>query len=335
MVMSMRTSRLKRIFSTKILTLLILLAVLIAFFGITVSVTNRGSFFSLINIRNILNTMVIVAFLTIGASCLIISGNIDLSAGFVGTLCGMVLAFFLDRLGIPWPLALAFSIILGMVFGFINAFLVNELGLQAFIVTLSTGAIAEGLTYLPGNSSYIKFENNVISWIGNGRIANVIPVSIILAFAMFLVYGIIIGKTKFGRNVYLIGGNPNAARLAGINAKRISYILFMNASGMAAIAGCVLAGRMKSGTLNGIQLNNFAGVTAAILGGVSFGGGSGNMGGAFIGLLILNVFNNGALLLGMSPYWQLVASGGLLLLALISDYIAHKNTQRKLNKAIA
>jgi len=333
MNVNMGTSRLRRIFSTKIITLLILFVVLIAFFGITVSATGKGSFFNPINIRNILNTMVIVALLTVGASCLIISGKIDLSAGYVGTFCGIMLAFFMATLGIPWPIALILAVLLGILFGLVNAFLVNEFGLQAFIVTLATSAIAEGLTRVPGNSKFITIDNDSFSWIGNGRIANVIPVSIILAFAIFLVYAFIIGRTKFGRSVYLVGGNANAARLAGLNPKKIYYILFANSGGMAALAGCLLSSRMKSGTLTGIQGNNFAGVTAAILGGVSFGGGSGNMGGAFIGLLIINSFNNGIMLLGISPYWQQIASGGLLLLALVSDYIAIRNTQKKLEKA--
>ena len=330
----MVTSRLRRIFSTKIITLLVLFIVLIVFFSITIRAMDKGSFFNPTNIRSILNTMVIVALLTVGASCLIISGKIDLSAGYVGTLCGIVIAYLMSNLGMPWPFALILSVLLGILFGLFNAFLVNELGLQAFIVTLSTASIAEGLTLVVGKARFISISNDSFSWIGNGRIANVIPVSIILAFAIFLIYAIIIGKTKFGRSVYLVGGNANASRLAGLNPKKVYYILFANASGMAALAGCLLSSRIKSGTLTGIQLNNFAGVTAAILGGVSFGGGSGNMGGAFIGLLIINSFNNGLMLLGISPYWQQIASGGLLLLALVSDYIALKNAQRKLDKSI-
>jgi len=329
----MGTSTLKRIFTTKIITLLILLVVMVTFFSITISATGRGSYFNPINIRTILNAMVIVTLLTAGAGCLIISGKIDLSAGYVGTLCGIVLAYMMTNLGVPWPIALIAAICLGIVFGLVNAFLVNELGLQAFIVTLATASIAEGFTLVVGDAKFISIDNDSFSWIGNGRIANVIPVSIILAFAVFLIYAIIIGKTKFGRSVYLVGGNANAARLAGLNPKKVYYILFANASGLAALAGCLLASRMRSGTLNGIQLSNFAGVTAAILGGVSFGGGSGNMGGAFLGLLIISSFNNGIMMMGISPYWQQIASGGLLLLALVSDYIAIKNRERKIEKS--
>ena len=330
----MGASRLKRMFNTKIITLFALLVVIIAFFGIMAKVTGNGSFFMLTNIRNILNSMVIVALLTIGAGCLIISGNIDLSAGYVGTLSGMMFAYFFTNAGIPWPLALIFAIIIGMAFGLLNALLVNMLNFQAFIATLSTSAVAEGLVSFVGKSRSISISNDIVSWIGNGRIGNVIPVSIVLAFLLFIIYAIIMKKTKFGRYAYLVGGNPNASRLAGLNPKRISFILFANASGMAALAGCLLTARMKAASIGGISLSNFAGVTAAILGGVSFGGGSGSLGGAFIGLLILNSFNNGMTILRISPYWQQIASGILLLLALTSDYIALKNAQRKINKAI-
>jgi len=318
-------SRLKKFISPKVITLLIFLIVIVLFFGIGAKAFGKGSFFTLSNLRTIFSTMVIVALLTVGAGCLIISGAIDLSAGYVGTFCGVILAVFVTNVGLPWLPALILTILLGMVFGLFNAVLVNEFGFQPFIATLATGSLAQGFTLIACNAKAIPINDSVLVWLGAGRIGEVVPVAVILAIAAFFIYGVILAKTKFGRSVYLVGGNANAAKLTGLNPKRISYILFMNGAGLAALAGSLLSARLKSGSINGIIQSNFAGITAAIIGGISFGGGSGGMGGAFLGLLIINCFNNGMTVMGISPNWQTVSSGMLLILALAFDFIVIKH----------
>ena len=318
-----------RILNKKNIALLVLLAVIIAFYGIAAEATGLGVFFSLNNLRNILNSMVIVALLTIGAGCLIISGNIDLSAGYVGTLSGIFIAHIYTNYGLPWPLALIFTLIVGMVFGLFNAFLVNELRIQAFIATLATGYIAEGLAYSISPSGTVALDNAFLNWLGSARIGSFLPVAMVLAFLLFIIYGVILSTTKFGRSIYLIGGNPIAARLTGLNPKRISYILFMNCAALSSLAGLLLTARLKSSTVHGIKQSNFAGVTAAILGGISFTGGSGGLGGAFLGLLIINSFNNGMTVLKVPSYYQNIASGLLLILALFFDFVASGGFRKK------
>jgi ribose/xylose/arabinose/galactoside ABC-type transport system permease subunit len=143
----------------------------------------------------------------------------------------------------------------------------------------------------------------------------------IISLAALVIYGIILKKTMFGRSVYLVGGNPQASLLSGLRPRRISYILFVNAGILSALAGILLAARLRTANTTGITNQQFAGMTAAILGGISFGGGSGGMGGAFIGMMILNGFDNGMTLLNVQPYWKTVASGTLLLLALTVDFV--------------
>ena len=318
-----------RILNKKNVTLLILLAVIIAFYGIAAEATGLGVFFSLNNLRNILNSMVIVALLTIGAGCLIISGNIDLSAGYVGTFCGIFIAQIYTNFGMPWPIALVFTLIAGMLFGLLNAFLVNELRFQSFIATLATGYIAEGLSYSLSRSGTIALSNKFLNELGSGRIGSFLPKAMILAFLLFILYGFMLSTTKFGRSVYLAGGNPTAARLTGLNPKRISYILFMNCGALSSLAGIMLTVRLKSSTEHGIKQSNFAGVTAAILGGISFTGGSGSLGGAFLGLLIINSFNNGMTVMKIPSYYQNIASGLLLLFALFFDYVASGGLKKR------
>jgi ribose/xylose/arabinose/galactoside ABC-type transport system permease subunit len=314
----------KTFIGSKIFTLLLLFALIVVAFAFL----SGGKFLKLANLRQILQVMVVTSILTVGAGCLMISGKIDLSTGANGTMCGMILAYMLQQ-GMPWPIAVILAIMLGAAVGLFNAMLVNELNFQPFIATLATTSIAQGFTYVISNARSIPIENSVVVYIGTGRIRDILPVSIIISLAALVIYGIILSKTKFGRSIYLVGGNPTAAMLSGINPKRMSYILFANCGAFGSLAGCLLAARVKAGTVNGILNSQFSGITAAILGGVSFGGGSGGMGGAFVGLLILNGFNNGMTVLGINPYWQTVASGVLLLIALTLDYIQARSATGK------
>ena len=310
---------------SKFFMLLVLLIVIIGFLAIY----SGGTFIRLRNIMNILNMMVAVTLLTIGAGCLIISGKLDLSTGAVGTMAGVCLAVLIQG-GMHWSLSLLISLSLGVVTGLFNAMLINEFRFQPFIATMSVASVARGLTFVISSAPSTPMRDPVLSYLGGGRIGGLVPISVIISLCGLLIYGLMLNKTKFGRNIYLVGGNPNAAMLAGVNPKKISYILFVNSGVLGAFAGCLLAGSLKSATVTALNASQFAGVTAAILGGISFGGGSGGMGGAFLGLLILNGFTNGMTILGVGPYWQLVASGVLLLLALSMDYF----NIRSLNKRV-
>ena len=309
---------------TKMFTLLVLLVLLVVVF----TVFSSGAFLRPRNIRNIFQATVTVSLLTIGAGTLMIAGYIDLSLGGVGTMCAM-LAAYLMRTGAPWYVAMLTAIVLGGISGAVNAVLVNELNFQSFIATLATASVAQGFMAVISQGRQIDIFNRVFNFIGGDRFYDdLIPYSLIISLLALLVYGLILRKTKFGRSVYLTGGNAEASRLAGLRPKRVSYILFINAGALAALAGMLLAGRLKTANTVGITTSQFAGMTAAILGGISFGGGSGGMGGALVGILILNSFNNGMTVIDVPVYWQSVASGTLLLVALAADFIsARKRAQ--------
>jgi ribose/xylose/arabinose/galactoside ABC-type transport system permease subunit len=256
-----------------------------------------------------------------------IGGYVDLSLGGIGTMCALITAAVL-RAGAPWYVALIVGLATGAAAGAFNAVLINELKFQPFIATLATASIAQGLGYIVNNGQQIDIDNPVFSFIGTNRIRDFVPYSLIIALALLLIYGIMLKKTKFGRSMYLVGGNPQAALLSGLHPKRVSYILFVNAGALSALAGILLAARLKTANTTGIVNQQFSGMTAAVLGGISFGGGSGGMGGALIGILILNCFNNGMLIVRVTPYWQTVASGALLLLALAIDFLRVSRTKK-------
>lgn len=329
-----QTSKFKKFFASKTATLVGLLIVIVAIF----TILSKGSFLNPINIKNILNMMVLYMLFAVGEGLLIISGELDLSPGYVGTMCGVFVAYMLTNTALPSVIVILLALMLGTAIGLINALLINALGFQSFIGTLATGSfIARGLTYVIANGKTLPIKDPIVLFIGTGKLFQVgklvVPVAIIISLLVMLIYGTILAKTPFGRSIYLCGGNRQAARLAGLNPKKLSYILFANSGFIGALAGIVLAGRLKSGNMNGTNTYAFPAITAAILGGISFGGGSGGMLGCFIGLLIINGFNNGLTVLQVNPYLKDVASGVLLILALTFDYFTTRRSTKVRTKA--
>jgi ribose/xylose/arabinose/galactoside ABC-type transport system permease subunit len=272
------------------------------------------------NIVNILQSITMVSLLTIGAGTLMIAGEIDLSLGGIGTMSAFVAALMLQN-GVPWILALLAAVAVGAFIGLINGFLVNELGFQSFIATLATASITTGVGYLFTGGMGVTITNPVFRFIGNELIGGYVPVCVMIAIAALIIYAVMLNKTKFGRSVYLVGGNRAAARIGGLKPKKILYGLFINAGALAALAGTLLASKLLIANTVGITSSQFAGLTAAILGGISFGGGTGGMGGAVIGIMILSCFNNGMTMINIQPYWQTTASGALLLVAITVDFV--------------
>jgi len=273
--------------------------------------------------------MVLYILVTVGAGMLIIYGEMDFSAGYVGTASGILMAYILSSTRMPWYFAVLIGLALGIAFGLFNSLLINEFGFQSFIATLATGSfIAKGLSSIITNNIPIRVNNQVIVFIGTYRIGGMMPVSIIISLILIVIYGVILAKTKFGRSIYLCGGNRKAARLSGISVKKISYILFANSGFLGALAGILFTGRMKNTNVTGINDYVYSAITAVLIGGVTFGGGSGNMLGCFIGLLIINGFSNGLTVLGISPYWKSVASGLLLFAALTFNYVSQRGKMK-------
>jgi len=158
----------------------------------------------------------------------------------------------------------------------------------------------------------------------------IFPLPFFITAILLIIYGVILSATGFGRRVYMTGGNANAARLAGISTKRITTILFVNNGVTASLAGTLFAARMHMGSPMAITGSDLDGITAAILGGVAFTGGSGNMLGVFVGLVLLTSFQNGLVVVGLDSYFQVVAKGLLLIGALILDYYRENARLRSL-----
>ena len=302
-----------RIVSSKEFTLIIVLVVFIILFWVL-----NANYLSLSNIRSIFNSAFVMGTLAVGSACLLISGKIDLSCGTTGMLAGIIIALLL-KTGMNWVLALVITLIFGAVTGIVNAFFVNFMRFAPFIATLAVSAIYNGLALVITNAQNIPVSNKSFLVLGSGNVGP-FPILFIITLVLLAVYGIILYGTGFGRRIYMTGGNSNAARLAGIKPHKITTILFINNSVIASLTGAMVSSRMNMGSPSAIAGTDLDAITAAILGGVAFTGGSGNMFGVFIGILLISSFQNGLVVVGFNSYFQVVAKGLLLLAALILDY---------------
>jgi ribose transport system permease protein len=327
-----KTSIVKRAVRSKPFTLIILLAAMIVLFTVLAAL-NDAKFFTSKTFIGIINDLAVPGFLAIGAGCLIVSGSIDLSQASVGALAGVVVAVGISWWHIPWYAAMLLALVISGILGLINAVIVNELHMAPFITTLAMSSVIKGLIMLlstdSGNilRSSVSFTTPATDAIGSYSFG-IIPATAVITVIAFVAYGLMLSKSKLGKSIYMIGGNSTAARLAGLNSKKISYFLFINCSILGGVSGLIFALRSKQGSMLALQSDQFTGITAAILGGISIAGGSGGMGGAFIGLLVIKTFNKGMMISDSNTYLTLVLSGALLIAALTLDYI-NQRRQRK------
>lgn len=317
------TPRLKKIVRSKSFTLFIVLIGILVAFRIS-----HSDYLTKENIRNILYSASLAGTIGVGLICILISGQCDLSSGTIGSMGGLIVAFCLDA-NIPWVFSLLITIVFGMAAGWINAMLANRFQIVPFIGTLAMSFVWKGVGYLVTNNLNIPVTNESFWVIGSGIVFG-IPVPFIIMIVLMVIYGVILARTRFGRRIYMIGGNRAAARLAGVNINKTYSILFMNGGALAALAGAVMAARMHTASPSAIQGSEFDAIIAFVLGGVSFRGGSGGMFGGFIGLLMLSAFNNGLNIVGLPSYWQIAAGGVLLIIALSIDYFSERAREQAL-----
>jgi ribose transport system permease protein len=289
------------------------------------SVLTGGNFISRNNIINILIASAIVGMVVIGECYLLITGHVDLSPGSVAAFSGVLVSLLL-RKGVPLAPAMLIVIAMGLFIGYINSLLVNRLRLEAFIATLASMSIFRGLAFIICGGKAIFVTNAAFLKMGSGRFLG-IPIPVIIFIISFIVFIIILDRTRFGRNVYMVGGNATAARLAGSNAQKLRAKIYMMTAGFAALGGIIQAGRMSSGQPSTSEGLEFDAVTAVVLGGVAMSGGMGTLSGALIGLFIMQGFNNGLMMLNVPSFWQTVSRGLLLIVALSFDYV--RNLKRK------
>ena len=295
----------------------------------------NSNYLTIGNVTNIFIAASSAGIVAVGQTYLMISGHMDLSSGAVAAFSGVFAATLLKNGMNPW-LAIIIVLFAGIAIGALNGFLVTVLRFNHFIATLATQYIFRGFAFIlcDGKSVYVK--DKIFATIGSRIMNNTIPISVLVMLAVMLVFGIVLARTRFGRSVYMVGGNTNAARLAGISERKTKMILFSICGCMSSLAGIIIASRMQSGQPASSDGLEFDAITGAVLGGVGLMGGTGDMIGCLIGLLIMTGFNNGLQVLNVQSFWQKVARGLLLIVALGLDYARTVQSQKvKINRTEA
>lgn len=293
--------------------MLLILIALIIVFGI-----GSENFLTVKNLLNICTQNAYFIIASIGVGIIMISGGTDLSVGYCMSVISVCMAVFMQRLGLSWVLAIILGLVIGAVLGAFNGVASNLLKIHPMIVTLATMTMFQGISFTISESkSFFNFDESFVN-IGQGYLG---PISYPIIFAVIcaIIIHFILEMTCFGRFIYAAGGNPEAARLAGINVKRVKVYVFMISGVLYAIAALLLTSRGGSANSSIGPGTEFNAITACVLGGVSFIGGEGKVKGVVIGCLILGVLSNGMQLIGLGVYIQYIVKGIILMLSIGYD----------------
>ncbi|MGL3149025.1 ABC transporter permease [Microbacterium sp. A82] len=277
------------------------------------------------NVLNILRTNSVLFVVAVGLTFVIIGGGLDLSIGSMTALGGVMLAMMVSS-GVDPLLAILFTVLactlLGTVF---NGVLIAYGGFNFFVVTLAMLELFRGVALVLSNGIPVStMSSPIIQIIGDGSV-NGFSIPVLIALLIGAIGYIVLRWTRFGRAIYAVGGNAAAAHLAGVNVRRVRLATYAIAAITAGIAAIMLTGRLTSSQpVSGAAGLELSAAAAVLLGGASFSGGAGNIGGTAIGVLFLGVIANGITLAGVPSYWQGIATGAILVAAIALDRLRNR-----------
>jgi len=263
----------------------------------------------------ILRQAAINGIVAVGMTLVILTAGIDLSVGSVLALSSVVTADLLKD-GMPVALGILIALSIGALMGMVNGLIITLGKIPPFIATLGMLTVGRGLTLMYTQGRPFTGLPDAFRFIGAGSLGP-IPMPIIVAALTFLVAAIVLSRTRFGESVYLIGDNPVAARLAGINTNRMIVLVYMISGICSALAGLILIARLDSAQPVIGAGYEFNAIAAVVVGGTSFSGGEGSLLGTLLGTLLIETLNNGLILLDVSPLWEQVVKGVVIALALL------------------
>jgi ribose transport system permease protein len=270
------------------------------------------------NLMNIVTQNTYFIIVAIGLAFVLISGGIDLSVGYQMSLVGVIVAMMMTQYGLPVWLAIITGLVLGTFLGFLNGSIVTRIRTFPLIVTLATSVIFQGISYIVSQAKTYRDYPESFQAITRLRILG-IPLDVYLTVFIVLVASFIFYQTKWGTRVVALGGNEEALRLAGVNTKRLKTIIYTTCGFFTAIATVVMVSKANSMQSSFGPGTEFTALTAAIVGGVSFLGGEGNIPALVAGVFVLAVLGNGMQLAGWSTYAQFIVRGIILLAAVAFD----------------
>jgi ribose/xylose/arabinose/galactoside ABC-type transport system permease subunit len=300
---------------------LALLIALVVAFSLT-----EPRFFTAANIRVMLTGVAILWLISLGLTVVMLTGGFDLSLGSMLGLSGFIFVGFYVNLGLPAAIAVVLTVLAGAALGGgINGFLIGRLGMPFLVVTIGTLSLFQGVTFLVSGGQTTSLTSSLLDQIGFGTAAGV-PISVWIMIGTVLVSLFVLRRTYFGRDVYATGGNPKAARLAGVSVTWTLVAAYAFAGAMAALAGVLQNAFISAASPAGGGTIIFDATAAVLLGGTALGGGVGGIGGTVVGVLFLGVLRNGLSIGGVDAAWQQVISGAIVILAVLFQQYQQKGT---------
>lgn len=291
---------------------------LIGFFALCIVISIiTPRFLTLSNITNVLTQISVNAIIAVGMTFVILTGGIDLSVGSILAISGAVAAYIVKASG-SVILALIVAAVIGVAIGLINGVLISKGKVQAFIVTLASMTIFRGVTYVFTNGTPISGLGGTFGDIGNKKLG-FLPVPVLITLIIVLIAYYVLSETRFGRYLYALGGNEDSARLSGINTDKIKSMVYAVSGVAAAISGVIITSRIGSASPNAGSGFELDAIAAVVIGGTSLSGGEGSVMGTIIGALIIGVLNNGLNLMNVSPFYQSIVKGAVILIAVLID----------------
>jgi ribose transport system permease protein len=290
-------------------------------------------FLTVDNTWNVMRQISVNVVISVGMTLVILTAGIDLSVGSILALCGVITASLI-KFGIELPGinlfieftilgAILVSILAGGVLGWFNGFVITKFKVPPFVATLAMLTIARGLTMLWSKGFPITGLGDDFAFLGTGWFFGV-PMPVWISAFVVVIAIVVTNKTKIGRYIYAVGGNEVASLLSGLNIKQIKIFVYTIAGMLAGVGGLIVTSRLDSAQPNagfGYELDSIA---AVVIGGTSLSGGKGTVLGTVQGALIIGVLNNGLVLLNVSPFWQQVIKGLVILLAVIIEKLNSK-----------
>jgi ribose/xylose/arabinose/galactoside ABC-type transport system permease subunit len=311
-----RTSRLGRIGGSEHLGLLAAFFLLCAVLSVT-----APYFLTVRNITNVLQQVSFLGIIALGMTLVIVAGEIDISVGSAMALYSALLGCLSYYQ--HWPLWIAVLVVLalGAVIGVCAGYVRARFNIPSFIITLALLSALSGFGLWLTNASPIPISDAMFRNLGTGRLFDlaVLPIPLVVFLTLFVVFWFISTRTTFGRSVYAVGGNPEAARVSGISLTRVRVLIFAGTGFLAAVSAVLYSSLIQSGNGQLGQGAEFQVIAAVIVGGTSLYGGRGSMVGTLIGVLFIGVLDNGMVLLNVNQYAQQVAHGFIILIAVLGS----------------
>jgi ribose/xylose/arabinose/galactoside ABC-type transport system permease subunit len=293
----------------------LVLAILI---GATLLASQSPAFLTGRNLSSVLLGFSFAGIAAVGQLLVIITGRIDLSSGSVMGLAGMVCALVTVTLGWSMWVGIAAGLAAGFACGAFNAFFTVRFGITSFIVTLGTLQIARGITVGLTEGDTVTGFPDLFLWIGSGTLLG-LPIPLVVLALVALMVGAVLRYTGVGREIYAIGGNETAARLAGVAVSRLQIAVFVASGALAGLAGVLLTARLGAAVSNAATGYELTIIASVVIGGASLAGGSGTALGVILGALLIALVNNALVLLTVPTYWQQTFIGGVIVAAALLD----------------